>query len=292
MTQTPDDTADLNAPTPEQVGAMWDRSGDLLSMALGDSAVHIGMFVPLDANPPVTTLLGLADLAQDRQTEFLIDNIALTPNDHLLDIGCGTGGPAIRLARRTGARVTGINVSKSQLARCDERLADSGLADRVEFTYGNVMELDHPDASYDAAWSIDCFPHLCDRPAGLRETLRVLRPGGRFLLTEFALRGTPDHSALDSFARLWTSPPPTPFPTLLGQIQEAGFRIARVQNMTPNIAVLGEMLHVLFRDRRDEIEQRHGSEAVAYADPLVEHFRTFSREHLDYYLLLLVKPEG
>ncbi|MEV7283080.1 methyltransferase domain-containing protein [Streptomyces sp. NPDC093252] len=278
------------APTPEEVGAMWDRYGELLAMALGESAVHIGMFTSLDEPRPVTTLLGLADRAQERQTEFLIDQLALTPGDHLLDIGCGTGGPALRLAERTGARVSGINVSAVQLERCEERLKNSGLADRVSFAHGDAMRLAHPDESFDAAWSIDCFPHLSDRPAGLRETRRVLRPGGQFLLTEFALRGDPAQEALHAFTGLWTSPPPTRLATLLDQIAEAGLRVTRLLDMSPNMALLGELLQVLYRDRHDEIERRYGAGTTAFTDPLVERFRAFSRDHLDYYLLLLTKP--
>ncbi|MFH9422924.1 SAM-dependent methyltransferase [Streptomyces sp. NPDC017529] len=281
-------------PAPEEVGAMYDRFGDLLAMVLGGSALHVGMFVPHGEHAPPTGLLGLADLAQDRQTEFLVDVLSagLPQDARLLDIGCGTGGPAIRLAQRTGGRVTGITVSERQLARCEARLGTSGLAGRVDFAYGNAMRLGYADGSFDAAWSIDCMPHLSDRPAGLREALRVLRPGGRLLMTEFARRGTPTEAETDAFTRLWTSPPPTTFATLVGEIGEAGFHVARVQNMTSNIALCGELMCVLYKERRDAIEQRFGKEATAHTDPLMEPFRTLCRNHLDYYLLLLAKPEG
>lgn len=282
------------APAPEEVGAMYDRFGDLLAMVLGRSALHVGMFVPHGERTATTTLLGLSDLAQDRQTEFLADILAegLPPDPRLLDIGCGTGGPTLHLARRTGGRVTGITVSREQLARCGERLtAATDLDGRVDFAYGDVMRLDHADDTYDAAWSIDCFPHLSDRPAGLREVRRVLRPGGHLLMTEFARRGTDIAPETEAFTQLWASPPPTPFATLLGEVEEAGFRVVRVQNMTANVALCGELMYVLYQERRDEIEQRFGKEAVAHTDPLMEPFRAFCRDHVDYYLLLLGKPE-
>ncbi|MFD7665888.1 SAM-dependent methyltransferase [Streptomyces sp. NPDC059788] len=282
------------APAPEEVGAMYDRFGDLLAMVLGSSALHVGMYVPHGERTPVTSLLDLCDLAQDRQTEYLADILSagLPPDARLLDIGCGTGGPAIRLAQRTGGRVTGITVSGSQLARCEERLSTAGLAGRVDFAYGNAMRLDHADDSFDAAWSIDCFPHLSDRPAGLREARRVLRPGGHLLMTEFTRRGTADRTEVDAFTRLWTSPPPTSFAKLSDEIEEAGFRVARVQNMTSNVALCGELMYALYNERRDEIEQRFGKEAVAHTDPLMKPFRTFCQHHVDYYLLLLSKPES
>ncbi|MFH8343539.1 SAM-dependent methyltransferase [Streptomyces sp. NPDC018045] len=295
MTVTDSSAGNGPAPAPEEVGAMYDRFGDLLAMVLGGSALHVGMFVPHGDRHRPTTLLGLADLAQDRQTEFLADVLAdgLPPDARLLDIGCGTGGPAIHLARRTGGRVTGITVSREQLARCGERLsATTGLADRVDFAYGNVMRLGYPDDSFDAAWSIDCFPHLSDRPAGLREARRVLRPGGRLLMTEFTRRGTAAPAETEAFTQLWTSPPPTTFATLSGEIEESGFRVERMQNMTANVALCGELMHVLYKEQRDAIEQRFGKEATAHTDPLIEPFRTFCQHHVDYHLLLLSKPES
>lgn len=284
------------APTPEEVGEMYDQFGDMLAMTLGSTALHIGMYAPHGGHPPVSTLIAMADLAQDRQTEFLVDTIGLAPHEHLLDIGCGTGGPAIRLAERTGARVTGINVSKSQLARCQDRLtapgAAQGLADRVDFVHGNAMRLDYADGAFDAAWSIDCVPHLSDRPAGLREALRVLRPGGRFLFTEFALRGSPTTEEVAAFTRMWSCPPLTPFATLVGELQQAGFRVESVRDMTANSVLCAELMCVLYEDRRGEIEERFGKEALAHTDPLMAPYRSFCRDHMEYYLLVVRAPDA
>lgn len=285
------------APTPEEVGAMYDQFGDMLTMTLGSTALHIGMYAPHGERPPATTLTALADLAQDRQTEFLVDTIDLAPHEHLLDIGCGTGGPAVRLAERTGARVTGINVSKSQLARCQDRLttrghAVQGIAERVDFAYGNAMQLDYADGAFDAAWSIDCVPHLSDRPAGLAEALRVLRPGGRFLFTEFTLRGSPTAEEVAAYTRMWSCPPLAPFATLVDELRQTGFRVESVRDMTANAALCGELMCVLYEDRRGEIEERFGKEALAHTDPLMAPYRTFCRDHMDYYLLVVRAPEA
>ncbi|GHE50133.1 methyltransferase type 11 [Streptomyces longispororuber] len=287
-------TADVHggtAPTPDEVGAMYDKYGDMLAMTLGSSAVHIGMYVPHGAHTRVTSLVGLADAAQDRQTEFLVEALDPAPGSRVLDIGCGTGAPALRLAERTGCHVTGITVSRSQLARCQERRPDHPAGERVEFAYGNAMALEYPDASFDAAWSIDCVPHLSDRAKGLREAWRVLRPGGRFLFTEFTLRGTPTEAEAGAYTTLWACPPIRPLTTLVGEIAEAGFQLARTQDMTSNAALCGELMSVLYQDRRDEIEERYGKEALAHTDPLMEPYRSFTRKHVDYHLLVLRKPE-
>ncbi|NLU69336.1 methyltransferase domain-containing protein [Streptomyces sp. HNM0574] len=270
---------------------MYDRFGDMLAMLLGDSAVHIGMFVPHGKHQRVADLVALADHAQDRQTDHLIDTIGLAPDGHLLDIGCGTGDPAVRLARRSGGRVTGVTVSKRHLDRCVEAARTAGLADRVTFAYGNAMELAYGDGSFDAAWAIDCFPHLADRAAALREAYRVLRPGGYFLFTDFALRGSPSEEQVDAYTQLWCSPAPTSFATLLSEVGPAGFEVTEIRNMSSNAALTAELMCTLYKDRRAEIEERFGAEATAHTDPLMDPFRTFCRDHVDYYLTLVRKPE-
>lgn len=297
MTREDRDASGTTAPTPEEVGAMYDQFGDMLAMTLGSTALHIGMYAPHGERPPVTTLTALADLAQDRQTEFLVDTIDLAAHEHLLDIGCGTGGPAVRLAERTGARVTGINVSKSQLARCQDRLttrghAVQGLTERVDFAYGNAMQLDYADGAFDAAWSIDCVPHLSDRPAGLAEALRVLRPGGRLLFTEFTLRGSPTAEEVAAYTRMWSCPPLTSFATLADELRQTGFHLESVRDMTANAALCGELMCVLYEDRRGEIEERFGKEALAHTDPLMAPYRSFCRDHMDYHLLVVRAPEA
>ncbi|MFH8989619.1 class I SAM-dependent methyltransferase [Streptomyces sp. NPDC017940] len=290
MTANDHDTSGTPAPGPDEVGAMYDQFGDLLAMTLGSAAVHIGMLVPHGERTPVTTLVGLADLAQDRQTEFLIDALHPKPGAHVLDIGCGTGGPALRLAERTGTRVSGITVSERQLAQCEERRTGHPAAARVDFAYGNAMALGHADASFDAAWSIDCLPHLSDRPLALREALRVLKPGGQLLCTEFTLRGTPTDAETAAYRELWASPPLRSFTTLVGDVEEAGFQVLRVQDMTANAVLSSELMAALYQDRRAEIEARYGKELLVRTDPLMGPYRSFCTSHVEYHLLLLGKP--
>ncbi|MFI9203190.1 SAM-dependent methyltransferase [Streptomyces sp. NPDC053048] len=280
------------APTPEEVGASYDEFGLLYELILGDSAIHIGMWTPPDGAATASTMTDLANLAMDRQTDYYIAALGLGPDDHLLDIGCGTGGPAVRLAGATGARVTGITISGSQVPLCEARAREAGLSDRVRFALGDAMALgeEHADESYDAAWAIDSFPHMSDRPAALRNAWRVLRPGGRLLLTEFTRRGNarPEHLAV--FRSVWTSPAPESPTTVLGLTAEAGFDLVRMENHTHSLGVTGELMDFLYRDHHDTIRKHYGPETTAGMDAAMPVLREFVRDHLGYHVYLLRKP--
>src|SRR5688500_4702419 len=118
---------------------------------------------------------------QDRFIAWL----GLGPGDRVLDVACGAGGPARRLARLTGCGVLGIDIHEQGIAQARALAAQEGLADRVAFERADASQpLLLPDAAFDAVVCIDAINHLPDRPAVLRDWARVLKPGGRVLFTD------------------------------------------------------------------------------------------------------------
>ncbi|MFW6720225.1 SAM-dependent methyltransferase [Streptomyces sp. MAR4 CNY-716] len=277
-------------PSPEEVGSAYDRFGPLYDLTQGTSAIHVGRWSAGGTGLPATTLGELADRAMDRQTDYYIEALAPGSTDHVLDVGSGTGGPAVRLAECTEARVTGITVSETQVARARKRAAAASLADRVTFALADVLELPYEDASFDAAWAIDSFAHIADRLGGLRQVWRVLPRGGRLLMTEFTRRGEPSRAQLDTFRQVWTSPPPLPLAEGVRLACEAGFELVRLENQTHDVLMNAEVMTVLYRDHHDEIRERYGLETTAAMDASIPLFRTFVRDHLGYFLYVLRKP--
>jgi 2-polyprenyl-3-methyl-5-hydroxy-6-metoxy-1,4-benzoquinol methylase len=113
---------------------------------------------------------------------FLHDQVI--EGDHVLDVGCGDGRFAASLTG-IGASVVGIDVAEEALRRARE--LDPQLDLRLVPTDGQ-WELS--DASFDVVWAGEVIEHVADTAAWLSEIRRVLRPGGRLLLS------TPAHGRL------------------------------------------------------------------------------------------------
>jgi cyclopropane-fatty-acyl-phospholipid synthase len=121
--------------------------------------------------------------AQRAKLDRLCDWLALSPRDHLLEIGCGWGGLAIHAARTRGCRVTAVTISREQHHLASERVAAAGLADRVQIQLRDYRDLDD-GARYDKIASVEMLEAVGYEylPRYFGICARVLVPGGRFAL--------------------------------------------------------------------------------------------------------------
>ncbi len=115
--------------------------------------------------------------------ERLARALQVGPGHTVADLGCGHGGPSVWVARQTGASLIGVDLSPVGIDLARRRAAESGLSTQVRFEVGDVAATGLPDASCDAAMSLDVFPFVPDKAAALREVARILRLGGRFAFT-------------------------------------------------------------------------------------------------------------
>lgn len=123
--------------------------------------------------------------AQRAKLERLCAQVALSPSDHLLEIGCGWGGLALHAAKTRGCKVTAITVSREQHELARARVAAAGLAERVDVQYRDYRDLAR-DAARDPAGGFDKILSIEMLEAVGYEFLpeyfsvcgRALRPGG------------------------------------------------------------------------------------------------------------------
>ncbi len=98
--------------------------------------------------------------------------------ERILDIGCGTGNFSIELAR-LGARVTGIDISESMLAKARRKAEAAGLA--IEFIHADAMKLPFADNTFARIVSVTALEFAPDLKAVLAEAYRVLDLNGRMV---------------------------------------------------------------------------------------------------------------
>lgn len=152
---------------------------DRLLHALGEAqldpdALDIDDLAPLDEFHALgrAATMALAELA------------AVQPDDRVLDIGAGIGGPARFLAARHRARVTALDATPRFCRAAELLTRGAGLADRVTVVCGDALALPFADASFDLAWSQAVSQNIADKPRFIAEAARVVRPGGQVAVFE------------------------------------------------------------------------------------------------------------
>lgn len=134
-------------------------------------------------------IVWLALRGRERQLRRrLLDLAGVQPGESVLDVGCGTGTLAILAKRIVGLSglVCGVDASAEMLARARSKAARAGV--EVRFENAAVQALPMPDSSFDLALGTMMLHHL-GRPARQQlaaELRRVVKPGGRVLLVDFA----------------------------------------------------------------------------------------------------------
>lgn len=120
----------------------------------------------------------------DTATKELIELSGFTPDMHILDVGCGIGGSTRRLAHETGCRVTGIDLSDEYIDAAERLTQLLNMQERVKFHAASALALPFDDNAFDGVWSLQMNMNVEDKLSWLRETCRVLKPGGRAVLYE------------------------------------------------------------------------------------------------------------
>ena len=113
------------------------------------------------------------------------------PDDLLVDVGSGRGGPGLWVAAATGARYLAVDIAVAGLAEVESRAAQLGLADRVRVAEGSFEALPLGDGEASAVMSIDALLFASDKSAAMHELARVLRSGGRLTLSTWDYEGQP-----------------------------------------------------------------------------------------------------
>ena len=141
-------------------------------------AGHDGQHLkPMDLAPVDEFHLGALE-----STQAMAPFMKLWPGMHLLDVGCGIGGPARYFAAEHQCRVTGVDLTEQYVRTAENLTRLTGLGDRVSFRRASALELPFEAGSFDGAYMIHVGMNVADKAGVFREVARVLKPGGLFTI--------------------------------------------------------------------------------------------------------------
>lgn len=190
--------------------------------------------------------------------------LGLAAPDHVLDVGCGSGGPAVFLAREAGSSVTGVDINEAGLQTGIALARQAGLDDRVQFRRADVRDLlPFAGGTFDAIVCMDAMCHLPARGHLLGEWHRVLRPGGRMLYTDpVVVTGLVSNAELAtrSSTGYFEFCPPGVNERLITQ---AGFELILAEDVTGNEVEVSQRWHAARQARAAELTRLEGEETFA-----------------------------
>jgi 27-O-demethylrifamycin SV methyltransferase len=270
--------------TSADVGDFYNQLSDAIA-APGAGNIHFGYWHD-DADQ--------ADFprACEQMTEQVIARLQPEPGRHVLDVGCGVGAPALKLAAEHEVRVTGISVSERQIGQANERAAAAGLADRVSFQFADAVRLPFEDGSFDAAWAVESLLHMPDRLTVLRETARVLRPHGRFVLSDIFLRAplTDDESrrTIEEFCRSGQMSSFVTEEEYRAVVEQAGLRVLDVADVSAHVRNSLVVMGTPVFTNPELAERMHGPGAAPWLEDLLGRFTALPET--GYVLITAEKP--
>ena len=199
-----------------------------------------------------------------KASKEIADALRVGPGSEVVDLGSGLGGPARTLVELTGCEVTGVDLTPEFCDVATTLSEWTGMAGATRFVVGDATATGLPDASYDAAMTVHVAMNIPDKAALYAEALRLLRPGGRFVVYD-VLQG---EGGDVHYPVPWAADPSTSFLATPEEtralLEGAGFAIvADVDSSDDSL--------VWFREMRARIE-RDGPPPVTFAAFLGEGF--------------------
>jgi SAM-dependent methyltransferase len=187
--------------------------------------------------------------------------LGLKADSSVLEVGCGSGGYALYLARIAGCKLIGIDLNAPGVENANRLAAEVGLEGRVCFELCDASKrLPFEDGTFDAVFSNDVLCHLAGRDKVIGEMFRVLKPGGRMLFSDALVVGgmvSHEEIATRSSIGFYVYSPPGENEQLM---ERAGFREIRVTDTTDHAASIAQRWREARENRKRELVAIEGEE--------------------------------
>ena len=187
-----------------------------------------------------------------------IATLGIKPGDRVLEVGSGWGGCARYIGASTGAQVTAVELQADydRVARTLTRRTQT--TDHVHHVNADFLTVDLTAGSFDQAVSWLALFHIPSRPAYLTKLHQMLTTGGQFFAEDLYLIAAPDDDEKADFNRHLFPNSLVPKDAYLSTLDDAGFDITQLDDMTDDWAAFTHDRLAVFRDNRDRYIATHG----------------------------------
>jgi cyclopropane-fatty-acyl-phospholipid synthase len=272
-----------------QVAAHYEHSPQVFSLVLDNALTYsTGVYIKPDDD---------LETAQQAKFGYIDRLLSIRPGEQVLDVGCGWGSNLLYLASHTGGHFHGITLSAEQQKELLRRASEQGLSDRVRVDVCHIEDLALEPESEDVILFSGSIVHMRNRREIHRIVGRLLRPGGRLLISDcyfpVQIRGDRASRATDYIF----------YKTLgyclllnlseeLDLIERAGLDISHVQDLTDSyVRTLGAWIDNIRLNRKKIDALAPGFAAVLQTYMTVARL-TFQRRAALEYMILAVKDQS
>ena len=223
--------------------------------------------------------IGQQSWLTSKEQDRFISWLDLTENSRVLDLCCGAGGPAIRMARIAGCNVVGIDNDPNGIASARMMAENQGQSARTRFEVGDATnKLPFENEFFDSLICIDAINHLPDRGKVLKEWARVVRPQGKILFTDpITVTGllTSVEIAVRSSIGFFIFTPPGEDERFLAA---AGLRLLKKEDMSENMDVCARSRRMARQAREEVLRKIEGNETFEGQQEFLRVTEVLARE--------------
>ena len=177
--------------------------------------------------------------AMINENQAIIDLAGIKAGDKVLDAGCGVGGTAIYLAKKTGARVYGISLSRNQVRLAKGYARKHDASRLTHFQVQDYSATKFPENFFDVVYGIESICYAFPKSAFLKEARRILKPGGKIVIADGYCRRIPanfrERKIISDFTRAFALKELITYGQMARSLRQAGFIKIRELDKTKNV---------------------------------------------------------